>query len=169
VKTHACQLRLRPATVLIGRSEISHYAEPGWPHHQRSAVFFFSYEGSGSTILYPCVSDSGSPGFRQYGIAQNPGSIATQLFSTPRHRPRISSVGCTEKPLLFVDSNYGLANGTWLATDQARRLARTRRYPRLGVYDLTLPNTSSGNQYNGRVDYTRGQSYSCKYLHRPAE
>jgi hypothetical protein len=99
-----------------------------------------------------------TPQFDQYVVANNPGSIAATLFSTPGITPRISTAVSTTDCCSFIP-NYGV--GRWYSPGNTVGNAIGNGpdgIPDWGVFDLTVPNSSSGNQYNGRVDYTKGNN-----------
>ncbi len=132
----------------------------GGPIIKNRLFFFFSYEGNRQNSTAPLRSQTlETPQFEQYVIAQNPGSMAAKLFSTPGIKPRISTIVGTETDCCSLIPNYGL--GKWyVAGNQPGQAIGNGPdgIPDWGVFDLTLPNTSSGNQYNGRVDYTEGNN-----------
>lgn len=132
----------------------------GGPILKNRLFFFFSYEGVRLNNTVPLRSQTlETPQFEQYVIAQNPGSMAARLFSTPGIAPRISNAVSPPVDCCSLIPNYGL--GKWyIAGNQVGQAIGNGPdgIPDWGVYDLTLPNTSSGNQYNGRVDYTRGNN-----------
>lgn len=132
----------------------------GGPILKNRLFFFFSYEGVRQNSTVPLRSQTlETPEFEQYVIAQNPGSTAAKLFSTPGIKPRISTIVGTETDCCSLIPNYGL--GKWYHSGNTVGNAIGNGpdgIPDWGVFDLTLPNTSSGNQYNGRVDYTKGNN-----------
>ena len=77
--------------------------------------------------------------------------LARPRWSASRRRARISSS--------TLIPNYGL--GKWyVAGNQLGQAIGNGPdgIPDWGLFDLTVPNSSSGNQYNGRVDYTKGNN-----------
>jgi hypothetical protein len=141
----------------------------GGPILKDRLFFFFSYEGTRLKNTVPLRSQFlETPEFEQYAVQQNPGSIAAQLFSTPGIKPRISTV-VSETDCCSLIPNYGA--GKWyVAGNQTGQAIGNGPdgIPDWGVFDLSLPNTSSGNQYNGRVDYTQGknQFFASTYIVR---
>jgi hypothetical protein len=129
----------------------------GGPIFKNRLFFFFSYEGIRLKDTVPVRSVTlETPQFDQYVVANNPGSIAAKLFSTPGITPRISSIVGTETDCCSLIPGYGI--GRWYPPGPPATGNGPDGTPDWGVFDLALPNTSSGNQYNGRVDYTKGNN-----------
>jgi carboxypeptidase family protein/TonB-dependent receptor-like protein len=137
--------------------------------------FFFSYEGvrlTNTTTARDVKLET--PQFEQYVVNTNPGSIAATLFSTPGIAPRISTItsetDCCSLITNPADPNFH-ALGQWyqpgIGIGQAIGNGPDGT-PDWGIFDLVNPNSSSGNQYNGRVDYTQGnnQFFVSTYLVR---
>jgi len=141
----------------------------GGPIFKNNLFFFFSYEGVRLSNTVPVRSVTlETPQFEQYVVQQNPGSIAAQVFSTPGITPRISTVVSQTDCCSFIPG-YGL--GRWYIPGNAVGQAIGNGpdgIPDWGIFDLTEPNSSSGNQYNGRVDYTHGnnQFFASTYIVR---
>jgi hypothetical protein len=138
----------------------------GGPIFKNNLFFFFSYEGVRLNNTVPVRSQTlETPDFEQYVISQNPGSLAAAIFSTPGIAPRISSTISTTDCCSLIPG-YGL--GKWYPAGSPATGNGPDGIPDWGVYDLTEPNTSSGNQYNGRVDYTHGkdQFFASTYIIR---
>jgi hypothetical protein len=133
-------------------------ASLGGPLVKDHLFWFFSYEGvrlNNSTLLRSQTLET--PQFEQYVIQTNPTSIAAQIFKTAGIAPRIATTTKT------VDccSLDGRPLGTWyqpgIAVGQAIGNGPDG-IPDWGVFDLRVPNSSTGNQYNGRMDYTAGKN-----------
>jgi outer membrane receptor protein involved in Fe transport len=149
----------------------------GGPIVHNSLFFFFSYEGvrqNSPTIALNQIVETQD--FRQYVINNNPNSLAAKVFSTSGIAPRIVSVlplsssnCCSFDPSIplggFYDNSACVVNGK-------TQPAGTGCGPAAGIpaefehANVLNPFTSSGNQYNGRLDYTRGknQFFSSAYF-----
>jgi hypothetical protein len=136
----------------------------------KNKLFFFgSYEGvrlTNTTVARDVKLET--PQFEQYVVQNNPGSIAAKLFSTPGIAPRIATV-TKEVDCCSLIPGYGI--GKWYVPGTGIGQAVGNGpdgIPDWGIFDLTLPNSSSGDQYNGRVDYTRGnnQFFVSSYIVR---
>ncbi len=133
-------------------------ASLGGPIVKNKLFFFFSYEGvrSSSTSLVRSVTLD-SPAFEKYVIAKNPTSIAAKIFQTPGIAARIVS---TTKEVDF-GSLDGRPLGTWYlpGTGAGQAIgAGPDGIPDWGIYDLRVPNSSDGNQFNGRLDFNTGKN-----------
>ena len=137
----------------------------GGPIVKNKLFFFFSYEGLRltNTVVNRGIKFE-TPAFEQYVISVNPSSIAAKIFRTPGITPRISTtISQTDCCSLITnpsDPNYHPV-GTWYQPGTAIGQAIGNGpdgIPDWGLFDTRVPNSSSGNQYNARVDYTLGSN-----------
>lgn len=149
----------------------------GGPVLRNSLFFFFSYEGirqSSPTFHTGAVVET--PEFRQYVITNNPNSLAAKVFGSPGVAPRIVSVApgttsdcCSFDPAVPLGGYYDTSMTCGAVTFPGGTGCGPAGIPEFESADLLNPFTSSGNQYNGRVDYTRGSNqffYSTYFTHR---
>jgi len=167
----------------------------GGPIWKDKLFYFFSYEGLRSNSLNvssPIWVET--PQFRQLVISSRPGSIAAKIMGSAGITPRIQSVltptcalaGLPSTECVVVGNGINIgspsgATGQYLpftgpnATDSSGNPKVGSAFigggldpttPDLEYVTQLLPGSSSGNQYNGRVDYTRGNnqfSYSAYF------
>jgi hypothetical protein len=144
----------------------------GGPVIRNKLFFFFSYEGLrlSNTVVNRSVKFE-TPAFEQYVKNVNPNSIAAKIFGTPGITPRIattiSQTDCCSLITNPSDPNYHPV-GMWYQPGAFNPNDPTTRglaagngpdgTPDWGVFDTRVPNSSSGNQYNARVDYSLGSN-----------
>jgi len=137
----------------------------GGPILHDKLFFFFSYEGlrQSNTIVKRDVKLE-TPAFEKYVIQVNPNSLAAKIFNTPGIAPRISTttkeVDCCSLVTNPSDPNFRQL-GQWYLPGNTPKMGQAvgngpDGITDWGIYDLRVPNSSAGDQYNGRIDYNRG-------------
>ena len=160
----------------------------GGPIRKDRLFIFFSYEGLRShtqNVSSPTWVETSQ--FRQLIVTDRPGTIAAKILSSAGIAPRIQSVltptcqlaglsasqchpvsggldigspsGTTGQYLPFTGPNANLVGGAQIG-------GGFDGIPDIQFVTLALPGSNSGNQFNGRVDYIRGNnqfSYSSYF------
>jgi len=139
----------------------------GGPIVHDKLFFFFSYEGIRQTDSQTKRDVKlETPAFRQYVMQVNPNSLAAKIFNMPGIAPRISTTtketDCCSLVTNPSDPNFRQL-GQWYLPGNTPKMGQavgngTDGIPDWGIYDLRIPNSSKGNQFNGRVDYNRGNN-----------
>src|SRR5262249_41160081 len=99
-----------------------------------------------------------TPQFEDYVKTNNPDSLAAQIFNTHGVAPRISTTISTTDCCSLIPG-YGL--GRWYLPGTAIGQAVGNGpdgIPDWGRFDIRVPNSSTGDQFNGRIDYTQGKN-----------
>lgn len=150
-------------------------ASIGGPILKDKLFAFFSYEG-----LRSHTADVSSPTwvetsqFRQLIIQDRPGSIAAKILSSAGIAPRIQSVltptcqlaGLPASQCQVVSGGLDIgsptgATGTYVpftGANAAPSGGGLDGIPDIQYVTLLLPGSSSGNQFNGRLDYIMGSN-----------
>jgi hypothetical protein len=135
----------------------------GGPILKDKLFFFFSYEGvrlSNNVLVRSQTLET--PQFEQYVIQQNPNSIAAKIFNTPGVRPRISNAQSETDCCSFSPNNvlgqWYVTGNTPMATPAQGPGNGPDGIPDWGIFDIMEPNSSRGDQYNGRVDFAHGNN-----------
>src|SRR5467141_70281 len=139
----------------------------GGPILKDKLFFFFSYEGLRQTDSQTKRDVKlETPAFRQYVMQVNPNSLAAKIFNMPGIAPRISTTtketDCCSLVTNPSDPNFRQL-GQWYLPGNTPKMGQAvgngpDGIPDWGIYDLRIPNSSKGNQFNGRVDYNRGNN-----------
>jgi hypothetical protein len=129
--------------------------------------FFFSYEGIRKTFTETKRDVKlETPAFEKYVIQVNPNSLAAKIFNLPGIAPRISTttkeVDCCSLVTNPSDPNFRQL-GQWYLPGNTPKMGQAvgngpDTITDWGIYDLRIPHSSRGNQFNGRVDYSRGKN-----------
>jgi hypothetical protein len=129
--------------------------------------FFFSYEGIRKTFTGTNRDvKMETPAFEKYVIQVNPNSLAAKIFNLPGIAPRISTT-TREKDCCSLVTNPSDPNfrqlGQWYLPGNTPNMGQAvgngpDGITDWGIYDLRIPHSSKGNQFNGRVDYNRGKN-----------
>jgi len=119
----------------------------------RTTSLLCLYEGlrSSNTQLNRAVKME-TPQFEKYVIQQRPTSIAAKIFQTPGFAARIANTVSTTD----FGSLDGRPLGTWYVPGTGTGQAIGNGpdgIPDWGIFDVRVPNSSAGDQLNGRLDY----------------
>jgi hypothetical protein len=139
-------------------------ASAGGPAIKNRLFWFFSYEGLHNSSDNPSTGYVETAQYRQAVLSLRPDSITAKVIGSAGMAPRVQAVipiGCasTFAPGACQQVSGGLDLGS---INGARGAYTTGTGGGLdGIPDVQFalfdnPATQTGNQYNGRVDYTRG-------------
>ncbi|MCA1631543.1 MAG: TonB-dependent receptor, partial [Acidobacteria bacterium] len=132
--------------------------------------FFLSYEGVRENTNQSRITVTETPEFRQLVRTTRPNTLAARLFSTAGIAPRVVSVlpaSCAALPGLLcraVGSGLDIGSPTGTPgvrfTDPFSPAGRAGggldNIPDIQFAQVAFPNRLRGHQFNGRVDYIRG-------------
>jgi hypothetical protein len=138
-------------------------ASVGGPVVKNRLFFFFSYEGLNNNSTNFVNTWVETPQYRQAVAALRPGSLAAQILNSPLEIPRVLSAANLPCPSGFAAGTcQQVTGGLDLGSIGGARGAYTTAtgggldgIPDVEYAQLASPNKIQGNQYNGRVDYTR--------------
>jgi outer membrane receptor protein involved in Fe transport len=130
----------------------------GGPIKHNSLFFFFSYEGErANNTTFDSNKLIETPDFRSYIETTSPNSLAAKVFATPGFAPRIAQVLTgMGGPVFCCSLDPAIPLGGYYDNEPAGLGPRST--PDFEHANLINPNTSSGNEFNGRLDYTRGKN-----------
>jgi hypothetical protein len=127
------------------------------------AFFFFSYEGLRSNTSGTSNALVETPEYRNLVLASRPGGITARILGADGIAPRVTSV----IPVTCIAAGFNAGNCRQVTggLDIGSPAGATGQYLNVGsagagfdnipdvqFVQLAAPNTSQGNQYNGRVD-----------------
>jgi len=146
----------------------------GGPILHKKLLFFFNYEGLRDNVSTFQNEWVDLPGFDALVLGARPGTPIATILSDPGIMPRISKILTTTCSTFAAGTcqvvgpnqiNIGSPGGTYgtyihsfdggVPGQVAGGLTST---PEFSFAQVFLPATNSGNQYNGRVDYSMGKN-----------
>lgn len=128
----------------------------GGPIIHNSLFFFFSYEGARVNNTHEDLNVLvETPEFRQYVIGLRPNSVAAKLFALPGIAPRTISTSKTYD-CCSLDQPAGFYYCCSTATPTGAPGGGPDGVPDFAKINTLVPNSSSANQYNARLDYHHG-------------
>jgi hypothetical protein len=143
-------------------------ASLGGPIVRNHLFFFASYEGLRNRADKPYTAWVETSQYRQAVIAARPGSVNAKILQDPGVNPRVIAVLNSPCPKGFAAGTCQVVNG---GLDIGSLSGAANQYVDIGknptgagldgvpdvqFAQLAAPSSSRGNQYNARVDYTRG-------------
>ncbi len=136
----------------------------GGPIVKNRLFYFFSYEGLRNNSVNYVNQWIETPQYRQAVIAMRPGGIAAQILNAPGELPRVVSVANVPCPSGFASGTcQQVQGGLDIGSISGTRGAYVSGtgggldgVPDVQFAQLASPSNVNANQYNGRVDYSRG-------------
>lgn len=136
----------------------------GGPAIKNRLFYFFSYEGLRNSSNNPTTAYVETPQYRQAVLSQRPDSITAKILSSPGIAPRVIAVipiGCAST---FASGTCKeVAGGLDLGSIGGTQGSYTTGtgggldgVPDVEFALIGVPASQTGGQYNGRVDFTRG-------------
>jgi outer membrane receptor protein involved in Fe transport len=136
----------------------------GGPVIKNRLFYFFSYEGLHNSSDTPYTGYVETPQYRQAVLSLRPDSITAQVLSSPGAAPRLISgipIGCSST--FAASACQQVSGGLDLGSITGARGSYTTGagggpdgVPDVMYGLFSNPATQTGNQYNGRVDFTHG-------------
>ncbi len=136
---------------------------PAYFSGKNRLFFFVSYEGLRRSTSRVDNIFIETPEFRDYVGRARPGGLATRLFNTSGVAPRVLSAGLPSGgpngPNRAVNGQAGLSFDIGSISTPLGQNITPRVFD--GIPDVTfasvaIPDNTSGNQYNTRIDFNRG-------------
>lgn len=144
-------------------------ASIGGPIKKNRLFFFFSNEDVHEHAASFTQQYIETPQFDQAVLSLRPNSIAAKIIGTTGNTPRIAGIlpitSCPAGQLPYCQvvngeldlGSIGGAPGTYFAPNSAG--GGLDGIPDIEYANIALPTFNTGQQYNGRVDFTRGNDY----------
>ncbi|MBV8818793.1 MAG: TonB-dependent receptor, partial [Acidobacteriaceae bacterium] len=140
-------------------------ASIGGPVVKNHLFFFFSYEGLRDNSTNYQTSYVETPQYRQQVLSLRPNSMLAKVFQNPGIAPRVVTYLNAPCPSGFAPGtcqqvNGGLdigsiggTSGHYIDNGANPTGGGLDGVPDIAFAQIALPNRTSGNQYNGRMDY----------------
>jgi len=138
-------------------------ASVGGPVIRDKVFFFFSYEGLRNRATDFTTHWVETAAYRNEVVATRPNSLAARILNTPGMMPRVVAVAGGEPCPTSITPCQKAGSGIDIGSLTGGVSSYTPLagggldgVPDLEFVQLALPSRTTGNQYNGRVDYNRG-------------